>query len=68
MKKVKLAVTRSKAIYIDDMRITYRSTKPWGGSDIIFEKVVPRNKVVATLVENGYSHLLKLIDPEEFTI
>lgn len=54
MKTVKLEVTDRGAIYVNDTRITDRSTK-WGLHSIIFSTVCEHDKVLDTLVTNGYS-------------
>lgn len=54
MKSVKLEVTDRGAIYVNDTRITDRSTK-WGLHSIIFSTICDRDKVLDTLVANGYS-------------
>lgn len=59
MTSVKLEVTDRGAIYVNDTRITDRSTK-WGLHSIIFSTVCDRDKVLDTLVANGYS--VKRID------
>jgi len=59
MKTVKLEVTDRGAIYVNDTRITDRSTK-WGLHNIVFSTVCDREEVVDILVKNGYS--IKRID------
>jgi hypothetical protein len=66
MKLVELVVTESGAVYVNDTRITDRSTKPWGGSPTLFEGKVPDDMVVKTLVDNGYKKLLSKIDTEPY--
>jgi len=56
---VKLEVTDRGAIYVNDTRITDRSTK-WGLHTIVFSTLCNRNQVVETLVKNGFS--IKRID------
>ena len=63
---VTLCVAKSGAVYINDTRITDRSTKPWGGSPTLYEATVAQDSVVNTLVENGYRNLLKKIDTEPY--
>jgi hypothetical protein len=64
-KKVKLEVLKNGAIYVDDFRITNRSTKPWGGSPTIFYTCTSRKKVVQTLIDNGHS--IKRIDEKPYS-
>lgn len=59
MKKVKLEVTNRGAIYVNDTRITDRSTK-WGLHTTIFSTLCDREEVVDVLVKNGFN--TKLID------
>jgi hypothetical protein len=54
MKKVLLEVTDKGAIYIDDTRITDRSTK-WGVHTTVFSTVCNREDVLDVLVKNGFS-------------
>lgn len=54
MTTVKLEVTNKGAIYVNDTRITDRSTK-WGLHSIVFSTLCERDKVLDTLVTNGYS-------------
>ena len=54
MAKVKLEVTDRGAIYVDDTRITDRSTK-WGLHNIVFSTLCEKSHVVDALVANGYS-------------
>jgi len=60
MKTVKLEVLKNGSIYVDDMRITDRSTKPWGGSPTVFTVNVLKRDVIQTLVDNNFS--IKKID------
>ena len=65
MKKVvKLEVLANGAIYVNDTRITNRSTKPWAGSHVIFQCETPKNDVVQTLIDNGFS--IRRIDTEPY--
>lgn len=66
MRIVRLVVARCGAVYVDDSRITDRSTKPWGGSPTVFEVSVPDDEVVTTLERNGFAHLLRKIDVEPY--
>ena len=59
MKKVLLEVTDKGAIYVDNTRITDRSTK-WGVHTTVFSTVCNREDVVSVLVENGFN--IKRID------
>jgi hypothetical protein len=54
MRKVRLEVTDKGAIYIDDTRITDRSTK-WGVHTTVFSTVCNREDVLDVLVKNGFS-------------
>lgn len=63
MKKVLLEVTDKGAIYVNNTRITDRSTK-WGLHNIIFSTMCKKEDVVQTLVNNGYS--IKRIDDPEY--
>lgn len=54
MKTVKLEVTNKGAIYVNDTRITDRSTK-WGLHTIVFSTVCNSNEVLDILVANGYT-------------
>lgn len=63
MKRVKLEVTDKGAIYVNDTRITDRSTK-WGVHSIIFSTVCETDKVLDTLITNGYN--IKRIDDPEY--
>jgi hypothetical protein len=54
MKEVLLEVTDKGAIYVNDTRITDRSTK-WGLHTIIFSRMCRREDVVKTLKEFRYS-------------
>lgn len=54
MAKVKLEVTDRGAIYVDDTRITDRSTK-WGLHKIVFSTLCEKSHVVDALVANGHS-------------
>lgn len=65
-KLVTLCVAKSGAVYINDTRITDRSTKPWGGSPTLYEDVVEQDSVISVLVENGYKRLLSKIDTEPY--
>jgi hypothetical protein len=59
MKKVRLEVTDKGAIYVDDTRITDRSTK-WGVHTTVFSTVCNREDVLDVLTKNGFS--VKRID------
>ena len=59
---VDLEVLSSGAIYINNTRITNRSTKPWGGSGTVFSAKVAVADVIATLKENNIN--ISKIDPE----
>lgn len=63
MKQVLLEVTDKGAIYVDNTRITDRSTK-WGFHTIIFSKMCAKEDVVKTLTDFGYS--TKRIDDQEY--
>lgn len=65
-KLVNLCVTESNAIYIDETRITDRSTKPWGAVATLFEAEVREDSIVSTLIKNGYKRLLSKIDTEPY--
>lgn len=65
-KPVTLCVAKSGAVYINDTRITDRSTKPWGGSPTLYEAAVQQDNVVNTLIENGFKRLLGKIDTEPY--
>jgi len=67
LKLIKLTVTASNAIYVDDTRITDRSTKPWNGSATVFETTVLNTQVVDVLIDNGFKRLLSKIDTEPYT-
>jgi hypothetical protein len=54
VKTIKLEVTDRGAIYVNNIRITDRSTK-WGLHTIIFSTMCERDKVLDTLVANGYN-------------
>lgn len=54
MRKVRLEVTDKGAIYINDTRITDRSTK-WGVHTTVFSTVCNREDVLDVLVKNGFS-------------
>ena len=54
MRKVLLEVTDKGAIYIDNTRITDRSTK-WGVHTTVFSTVCNREDVLGVLVKNGFS-------------
>lgn len=54
MRKVLLEVTDKNAIYVDNTRITDRSTK-WGVHTTVFSIVCRREDVVNVLVENGFN-------------
>ena len=63
MKQVLLEVTDKGAIYVNNTRITDRSTK-WGLHNIIFSRMCAKQDIVKTLVEHGYS--TKRIDDPEY--
>lgn len=63
---VELCVTASGAVYVDNTRITDRSTKPWGGSKTLYEAIVPHNEIVSVLIDKGYKRLLSKIDTEPY--
>ena len=63
---INVCVTASNAIYVNDTRITDRSTKPWGGSKTLFETRVADDCVISVLVENGYKRLLSKIDTDPY--
>ena len=63
---INVCVTASNAIYVNDTRITDRSTKPWGGSKTLFETSVADDCVISVLVDNGYKRLLSKIDTEPY--
>lgn len=54
MRKVILEVTDKGAIYVNNTRITDRSTK-WGVHTTVFSTVCNREDVVNVLVANGFS-------------
>jgi hypothetical protein len=62
---IKLEVLTNGAVYVDDTRITDRSTKPWGGGTIAFSACIHKRDVVQTLVDNGIS--IKKIDTAPYT-
>jgi len=64
MKTVKLEVMANGAVYVNDSRITDRSTKPWGGTYTVFAVDTPKRSVVKTLVENGFN--IRRIDTEPY--
>lgn len=64
MKIVKLEVMANGAVYVDDTRITDRSTKPWGGTHTVFAVGTPKQSVVKTLVDNGFN--IRRIDTEPY--
>jgi hypothetical protein len=64
MKTVKLEVLKNGAIYVDDVRITNRSTKPWGGSPAVLTVNVLKREVIQTLVDNNFS--IKKIDDTRY--
>jgi hypothetical protein len=64
-KLVKLDVTDKDAVYVDNTRITDRSTK-WGLHRIIFTVQTPQSEVVKTLLANGYERQAKRIDTEPY--
>lgn len=64
MKTVLLEVMANGAVYVDDTRITDRSTKPWGGTHAVFSVDTPSKNVVQTLVDNGFS--IKRIDTDPY--
>lgn len=53
-KQVLLEVTDKGAIYVDNTRITDRSTK-WGMHQIVFSRMCKKQDVVKTLVDFGYN-------------
>jgi hypothetical protein len=53
-KMIKLEVTDRGAIYVNDSRITDRSTK-WGVHTIVFSTKCKQEDVVKTLEQSGYS-------------
>lgn len=59
---VKLEVMDNGAIYVDNTRITNRSTKPWGGATIQFSANVEPGDVVTVLTANGFD--IGKIDPD----
>jgi hypothetical protein len=63
---INVCVTASNAIYVNDTRITDRSTNPWGGSKTLFETSVADDRVISVLVDNGYKRLLSKIDTEPY--
>lgn len=66
-KRVSLTVAASGAVYVNDTRITDRSTKPWGGSATVYhEDKVQQDNVATVLVKNGYKRLLSKIDTEPY--
>jgi len=66
-KRVSLTVAASGAVYVNDTRITDRSTKPWGGSaTVYYEDKVQQDDVADVLVKNGYKRLLRKIDTEPY--
>lgn len=62
---VKVEVTSQNAIYVDDTRITNRSTK-WGGHRIVDSWQCQEDEVRSTLVKNGHGNLIHLIDDEKY--
>jgi len=64
MRTVKLEVMANGAVYVDDSRITDRSTKPWGGTHAVFAVYTPKRSVVKTLVDNGVN--IKRIDTNPY--
>lgn len=54
MRKVLLEVTDKGAIYVNDTRITDRSTK-WGVHTTVFSTVCNREDVLEVLTKNGFS-------------
>lgn len=64
---VEVVVAASGAVYVNDTRITNRSTKPWGGSATLFTEKVQNDSVIDTLIKNGYNQLLSKIDTEPYS-
>lgn len=56
MKNVTVEVTSQGAVYVNNTRITDRSTK-WGIHQTMFSIKVPANKVTSSLAEHGYGNI-----------
>lgn len=55
-RKLKVQVTDKGAVYVNETRITGRSTK-WGVHHIVFSAEAAPKDVVETLKQNGYGHI-----------
>lgn len=56
MKKVTVEVTNQGAVYVNNTRITDRSTK-WGVHQTMFSVKVAANDVTSVLAEHGYGNI-----------
>jgi hypothetical protein len=65
MKNVTVEVTDRDAIYIDGTRITNRSTK-WGTHLNLVTWFIPKDRVIDTLIEHGFTRSVRLIDFEPY--
>ena len=59
---VKLEVLSNGAIYVNNIRITNRSTKPWGGACTEFSVDVEPYDAISVLKANGFN--IDKIDPD----
>ena len=64
--RVKVEVSNKGAIFVDDTRITNRSTKWSCAQNIIDWWECEKDEVRITLIENGYGSLLPLIDNQDY--
>lgn len=55
-KLVKLEVTDKDAVYVNDERISFRSTK-WAVHNIVFETQCEADEVTQTLEDSGYGYI-----------
>ena len=63
---VRVDIAASSAIYVNDHRITDRSTKPWGGSSTVDSFECERGDVVRECLRRGHRIAVRKIDEDEF--
>lgn len=62
---VHVTITSNNAIYVNDTRITNRSTK-WGNQRILEEFHCEKSEVVEECLERGYRRCVLLIDDKQY--
>ncbi len=66
MANVHVEVLENSAVYVNDVRITDRSTKPWGGINIVEDFDCHESQVVMELNRRGHRISVNKIDTEEY--